>query len=253
MKKIILLAGLLITGFAQAQDLINVTTYGDAPIQEGQVFTYNILFSNANPHDGNLPIDVENISNETLNLKLRIDSMVNANGNEDYVSFCFHTSCYYSVTAGSIVPAAGTGLVLAPGESSTTNNHFANSWAGDTPGQPVIYNISIVRVDDNGTVIGDPLRSFTYKYAPTMGTSDFASLQKLGINVNNTEVNNQMTVTASQKANVAVYSATGQLVKSIAINEGTQSIDLSGLSAAVYVAKFTTENNQTSSIRIVKN
>jgi len=254
MKKIILFAALFFAGITQAQDLITVTTTGNTVVDQGEIFNYDVLYAPlVNPHAGKLPLVISNISQETLNLKLRVDSMINANGNSESVSFCFYTSCYFSVTPGSLVPATGTGLTLAPGEATTTDNHFANSWAGDTQGQPVVYNLSIVRVDDNGAVMGEPLRSFTYRYSPTMSTTDIASLQNIGINVDNTILKTQLNVTATQNATLELYSTTGQFIKSFAIMEGFQSIDVSELSSAVYIAKFKNSSNQASSIRIIKN
>lgn len=244
MKKIILFAGLLFAGLTQAQ-VIEVTTTGNTPIEDGQVFTFNSL-------GANLPLVVSNVSNQPINLKLRMDSMENANGNSEYVSFCFWQSCYFTVIQGGMVPASGPGMPLAAGETTTTDNHFANSYAGDTSGQPVTYNLSIVQVDDNGAVMGDALISFTYKYQPTMAVNDLASLTKMGITVNNTTVKDMLNLNASQPATMEVYGLNGKLLKTASLVDGAQSIDLSGLSAAIYIAKFTTAENRSSSIRIVK-
>ena len=75
----------------------------------------------------------------------------------------------------------------------------------------------------------------------------------MGITVKNTVIKKQMDVTANQNAAIQVYNINGQLVKQASIVNGTQSVDLSSLNTAVYIVRFTNEENKTSQIRIVKN
>lgn len=246
MKKLILLAGLLITGFAQAQ-IVTITGNGD-PIEEGETFTFTTRQPQATSE---LDLLVTNITDQDIYVKLRMNSITNnANGNQ--VQFCFGELCFFTVQVGSLVPNNTLQSKIEPGESNPPADHFWNNDEGDVVGQPVSYNMSFVLTDANGTIL-ETLRTFNYVYAPTMGTNDFTSLESLGISVSNTVVKDMLKLNSSQKATVEFYSVSGQLVKSSSVAEGNQSIDLSGLSAAVYIAKFTTENNQSSSIRIVKN
>jgi hypothetical protein len=253
MKKIILLVAVMLTSLLQAQDLITVTTTGGAPIAEGQVFVFNVPF-NANTHAADLPIRVKNISSQTLRLKLRMESMENANGNLNFIQFCFNGICYYRVQPGSIVPASlDEAAELNPNDENNVQDHFGSSYTGDVAGQPVVYNLSIVQVDGSGTIVGNPLRRFTYRYEPTAGVNDFASLKSLGITVKSTVINNVVEIDATQNATLQVYGISGQLVKTAAIATGTQAIDASALATGVYIARFTTEDNKTSSIKIAKN
>lgn len=246
MKKIILFAGLLVCGLAQAQ----ITVMGNGtPITDGYVFTTNSLNFDG---DAKLTIVSTNVSDQPINIKLRIDSMENADGNSFNVQFCVEPTCYFTVQEGSIVPPEPSGTTLAPGESSNSNDHFANAYEGDVPGLPVIYNISVIEVTDDGTVVG-PLVSFTYRYEPTAGVSDFASLQNIGISLGSTLVKNQMEITAQQPATMEVFGINGQLVKKAAIAAGQQSVDVSGLHSAVYIVRFTNDKKRSSQIRIVKN
>jgi hypothetical protein len=181
-----------------------------------------------------------------------MDSMVNGDNITDgSIQFCFNV-CYFMVEAGMTAPEGTEGITLAPGASNNSEDHFLNGYAGDN-GNGVTYNMSFIQVDDAGNQIGEDLISFSYKYEPTAGVNDFESLQNMGINVKNTVVKNQMDVTANQNATMQVYNINGQLVKTAAITNGSQSVDLSTLSTATYIARFTTAENKTSQIRIVKN
>ena len=75
----------------------------------------------------------------------------------------------------------------------------------------------------------------------------------MGIVVNNTVVKSTLDVTASQNVKVDIVNLNGQVVKKAAIAAGTQAVDLSGLSSAVYFARFTNAENKTAQIKIVKN
>lgn len=244
MKKIILLAGLLITGFAQAQ-VITATGNGD-PISEGETFTFTTLEEDV----ATLYLSVTNISNAPINIKLKVNAINNNTGGED-VQFCFGQLCYFNIDEGDTVPT-GSGVTLAPNGSNDPANHFYNDFPGNNTTAPVSYNLSFVSVSNSGDIL-DTLLTFNYVYSPTMGANEFASLKSVGISVSNTVVKDVLKLNASQKATVEFYSVNGQLVKSASVAEGDQTLDLSGLSAAVYIAKFSTANNQSSSIRIIKN
>jgi Secretion system C-terminal sorting domain len=246
MKKFILMAGILLCGIAQAQ--ISVTGNNGQVIEDGYVYTTHSLLT-----QGKLNLHVTNTSEEPINLRLRIESMEGTTGQQT-VQFCFGQQCYTNITVGKVVPNDAmhpNGLTLEPGASNSNEDHFWNFDPGN--GSPIVVDLAFVQYDDNGTQIGDPLVSFTFRYEPTAGMSDFSALQNMGITLKNTVVNSQLELAASQNAKMEVYNMAGQLVKSEAITQGSYSADLSGLSAAVYIARFTNEENKSSQIRIVKN
>ena len=242
MKKIILLATLLLSGLTQAQ-VITATGNGEA-ITEGKTFTFTSL----GEFEANLGISVTNVSNANINLKLKANYLVNSDGSE--LQFCFGGECYNSIETGSTVPSTPSGVTLKPGEKNNQEDHFFNNNVGGS-GNKVIYNLSFIQVDDAGKEIAT-LLTFNYKYSATAGTNDFTALKNIGITVNNTVVKNTMDVTANQNATLEVYTLNGQKVKSAAIKSGSQSVDLSALSTGVYIAGFKT-GTKTSQIRIVKN
>jgi len=246
MKKIILAAMLIITAFAQAQ----VDVYdGEVMLENNQTYTYNVKGEQAKMH-----FLVHNGTNETINVKLKMEEITN-NDNGENVQFCYGGLCYNGVYEGITAPSGGPSdytKVLAGGNSGL-ENYFYNNFAGNDETQPVIYKISIINIDATGLQVGDPIITFTYKYSPVAATTDFASLEKMGIVVNSTVVKNTIDVTASQNAKLELINISGQSVKKTVILNGTQSIDLSGLSSAVYFARFTNDENKTAQIKIVKN
>jgi hypothetical protein len=251
MKKIILLASLLLTTLTQAQ--ISVEGNGET-IPNGYVYTTNKLQPMA---AAELKLTVTNTSANPINLKLRIEEMTNAPGSA--VQFCFGEQCYDNVTIGKTVPSnnteGGFGLTLAPGASNTEGDHFWNNNPGIDTNAPVKYKIAVIQYTNEGVIIGDPLFTFTYIYDKnfTAGTADFASLKNIGITLNSTVVKNSLDVTATQNAKLEMFNINGQIIKTAAITNGSQSVDVSGLSNGVYITRFTNEENKTSQIRVVKN
>ncbi|AWH84873.1 hypothetical protein HYN59_06930 [Flavobacterium album] len=250
MKKIILMAGLLLCGIAQAQ-IIEVTERNEQTVNEGYIYvTHTIVPQNYTE----MPLHVTNISDATINLKLKVVSMENTTGNSESTQFCFGGTCYTHFTSGGTVPNNPvTGLTLAPGDSNFDGDHFYLGEAIIDPTQDVVVNLAFIQVDNTGAQIGENLLNFTYRYAPTAGTTDFTALKNMGITLKNTVVSGQLELSATQNVKMELINMAGQVVKTESIKEGSQSADLSGLSAAVYFARFTTEDNKSSQIRIVKN
>lgn len=249
MKKIILLAGLLLTTLTQAQ--ISVEGNGEV-IPNNYIYTTNKLQPQGSAE---LDLKVTNTSNAPINLKLRIEEMTNTNGSN--VQFCFGEQCFFDVIVGKTVPTnqGADGMTLAPGASNTEGDHFWNNNPGTDTNVPVKYKIAIVQYTNEGVLIGEPLFTFTYIYDKnfTAGTADFASLKNIGITVNSTVVKNSLDVTATQNAKLEMFNINGQIIKTAAITNGSQSVDVSGLSNGVYITRFTNEENKTSQIRVVKN
>jgi hypothetical protein len=238
MKKIILIAGLLLSGLAQAQDpIIEVTGKNDEVITDGYVYETNSLEVADSESGGYLPLHVTNLTDEAIYVKLRMVSFENADGNGDsdeiiYVQFCFGTLCYFAVEEGNIVPSNITQAKIEAGSHNPNGDKFTNAYPGDVVGEPVTYNMELVQFSAEGVEIG-PLVSFTFKYTPTAGTNDLNGLNNIGISVKNTVVKNQLDIDAQQNAKLELFTISGQQVKTVAIQDGSQSIDLSGLSAAV--------------------
>jgi hypothetical protein len=246
MKKIILTAVLFMTAFAQAQIVV---MDGDVQIENNETYTYTTTGIDAKMH-----LKVINGTLNTIYTKLKMELMTN-NDEGQGVQFCYGQLCYGTVQNGSMAPTGGhtSATTLGPGENNGSDGYFYNSYTGDVEGQPVLYKMSLVNIDEAGEQVGDPIITFTYKYDATAATSDFASLEKMGISVNNTIIKNTLDITANQNAAVQIVNINGQTIKNYGITNGSQSLDLSSVATGVYFARFTTEENKTAQIKIVKN
>lgn len=245
MKKIILAAVLFVTAFAQAQVVV---MDGSVQLENNETYTYTTLGEAAKMH-----IKVVNGTLNTIYVKLKMELITNNNAGTG-VQFCYGQLCYYEVQNGITTPTGGhtSATTIAPTENSGDTGYFYNDFAGDTPGQPVSYKMSLINIDTAGAQVGDPIITFTYEYNPTASVTDFATLEQMGIAVNNTVVKSTLDITATQNAKMEIVNINGQSVKKSAIVSGSQSVDLSSLSSAIYFVKFTNEENKTAQIKIVK-
>ncbi|MEE1897592.1 T9SS type A sorting domain-containing protein [Flavobacterium rakeshii] len=244
MKKLLLLAGLLCLGSLNAQITV---THDGVPFENEEVFTYNTPGSE-------LKILVTNTSQtETTYVKIRVDEVLNTtlgNNTGNNVQFCILGICYTGVTAGVSYPPNDI-VVLAPNTSTEEADHFYSSDPGNGEG-PTQYSFTVLETDANGDPLNE-LVSFTYIYSPTAGVNDFETLKNMGITVNNTVTNNSLNIDATVNATLQVYDINGKVVKTASIENGFQTIDLSSLNSAVYIAKFMTEDKKSTQIKIVKN
>lgn len=241
MKKIILAAALFVGVFAQAQIIV---MDGDVELENNHTYTYNVFGDQAKMH-----FLVLNNTEETINVKLKmVDSDANPTGAS--VQFCYGGYCFNTAPEGTLAPPGVPSeyTEVLPNGTSGAENYFYNQFQS-----PVSYTMALVYIDATGAQTGEPIITFTYKYDPSASTTDFSSLEKMGIVVNNTIVKNTLDVTANVNAKLQIVNINGQTVKNTAIVNGSQAIDLSAAAAGVYFARFTTEENKTAQIKIVKN
>lgn len=244
-----LAAVLLLTAYAQAQ-IIELRGKNNEVIEDGDTYITEELGGSG---EAVLPLKVRNLTGETIYVKLKMVSTENAdNMTDDVMQFCFGTMCFTEVFEGDVVPTDIESAEIVPLGQNPEGDKFVNGYAGDTAGAPVVYNMALVQYNADNTP-GDTLITFSYIYDTTAGVNDIEGLQNLGISVKNTIVNTTLELDAAYKATLQLFDINGKLVKTMAVAEGIQALDLSGLTTSVYIARFVTEGNKTANIRIVKN
>lgn len=201
-------------------------------ITDGQV----LVFGGYLPADPSASYEIY-VSNpsatDPIRMKAEFVSAVNADGS--LFEICFGL-CYTGITIGQFFPPNANYVEVLPGEQTPEGNHLANAEAGDGT-NPVEYVFRFFQIDTDGNEIGDDL-TLTYKYDPLLGLND---VNQLEVNVFNSS-SNQLTVEVVEEMNMKVYNLQGKLVKSEKLNSGSQQINMSNLSAQMYILHF--ENNR---------
>jgi hypothetical protein len=212
------------------------------PINNGDVFTFTTLTEPG----AYLGLKIYNTSDEDISIKARIVNIVNSTGNN--LQLCVGGVCLSTITTGATYPNFPA-IIPANGENGNFD-HFVNYNPGINQTQVVEYTIKILMVNDQNQEIGNSVQ-FTYRYASPLATDSFA-LEKLGISLPSTLVTDQLMLTAESDFNMELFDVSGKSILTQKGTTGTVSIELGALPAAVYIARFTTSNGQTASVRLLK-
>lgn len=239
MKNILYLLA-LVAFSVQAQ--ITVTKHDGTPITNNQVITFTSTAFN----QAALEYYVHN--NGTSSTRVLIECTSITNGDGTGFELCFGNECLAAVAPGDIYPSAP--VTIAAGSTNGNFDHFYNSNPGN--GQIMDFVFRFYQVDLSGNEVGNSI-SFTYRYNPNLAVDSFSALEAMGVRVNTTTLTNQLELTAAKNMQLDLVDISGKTVRSLPVVAGSQSIDVSQLCAGVYVAKFTTNEGASSSIKVVKN
>ena len=212
-------------------------------ITDGQV----LIFGGFLPDDpsASYEIYVNNPSTtEAIRMKAEFVSAINADGS--LFEICFGL-CYTGITIGQTFPPNANFIEVLPGEQTPEGNHLANAEAGDGV-NPVEYVFRFYQVDVNGDETGDDL-TLTYKYDPLLGVND----NELNVNVFLNSRTNQVTIEVAEELEMKVYNLQGRLMKSEKLNVGRQQINMSDLSAQMYILHFTNNSGLSHTEKVVVN
>ncbi len=206
------------------------------PITNGTVLTYG-------PGSNYLNFRVQNTSNQDLDIKVKCTNLVNTTGTQ--FELCYGGSCYDSVALNGVYPEYEN--PLAPGQSNPAQgDHFVNFNSGN--GQVMELHFSVYPIGFENNAI-----NFVYRFDPLLGVNSFENLSSIGINIENTTIKSDFKFNATQSGNLSIFNLNGQLVKEYKFSEGSQNLNLSEMSSAIYVANFSTLEGKSTSVKLIKN
>jgi len=243
MKKILLFLTLsLFTSASYAQfDLKNYND--DSVITDGQTISFSETGCGYDD-DCNWKFKVTNTSaTETLYMRIFVDNMVNSDGSN--VQLCFSGVCLFSVTLGNGYP--NTAAMIAPSASTGIGNYFWNQNPIGTT-TAMSWTLRFQAFDSSGFTIGTPL-NVTYNFDPNLSVDDSALSS---LEVYPTNVKNELNVNSSENLTADFYDLLGRNVKQANIISGGDTIDISDLSAQPYIIRFTNEEGESITKKIVK-
>lgn len=246
MKKISLM--LLVFGFvysnAQNQDYVVKdlagNTYENNSVHIFDEFGYG--------DDGITPkakieLVVHNQGSSIITVIGEIVEMTNANPT-DNAAFCFGGECYYNVVEGGRYPTSG--VMIAPGTSQGNRDYFGNL---DGHTSPIEYKFRFLQLDANGVEIPNTSFYLTYRYESVMSVLDANTIAIA--QVYPTVAKGFTNVTLKENASVQVLNMEGKAVKSLNLKSGNSQLDLSGLSAGVYLIQFKGDSGLTTIKKVV--
>ncbi len=220
MKKLILITILLLSylGFAQ----FTVATSDGAPINDGDVFTFN---TTNYPHNS-IEFVVTNPTNQDMDVVIFVESITNTNGSG--MEICFGL-CYSGVSTHTSYPTDSPYHLAANSSSEPYGNHILNN---ATNGSLVLeYVLKFTQVDGNGNQIGTPV-TITYRYDQTASVNDNTLND---VKVFPTIVKNKIiNIDTNQDLSVSFVDIQGKTVKEIKATVGLNQVDVSALNTGNY-------------------
>ena len=240
MKKFVYLVFIFAATALQAQ--ITVTKHDGTPITDNQVITVTSIFFN----QAALEYYVHNNGATSTRVLIECTGMTNADGTG--FELCFGNECLAAVAVGEIYPSAP--VTIPAGGSNGNFDHFYNSNPGN--GQIMDFVFRFYQVDLGGNEVGNSI-TFTYRYNPNLAVNSFTALQAMGVQLQSTTITNALDLTITKTMQLELVDVNGKTLRNSTLTTGEQSIDVSQLSAGVYVAKFSTTDGASSSIKVLKN
>ncbi len=247
MKKIIIAIAFFYSALSFSQ--MTMKKLDGTPILNGDILTFTSLGDpdTASPAEpAYLGLKIYNSSASNINVKMKLISMSNADGNN--LQFCIDPICVGTITVGNSYPSTGNSVIPANGQNGNFD-HFVNNNPGNGTAN-VEYVMKFYMVNSFGAEIGSSI-TFTYRYSPNLSVLT-NTLENAGINVKSTLVKSQVEFDANSNGKAELYDINGRMVSAINYNTGYNYVDVSNLRASVYIINFTNEEGKKAALKIIK-
>ncbi|WP_282030650.1 T9SS type A sorting domain-containing protein [Winogradskyella eximia] len=242
MKKTLLFMGLILASFAANAQFEVRDKSDDSIVTEGQ--TINFSDAGCDYLDPcNWKFKVTNTSSEAIYMRIFVDNLVGTDGSN--FQLCFAGVCLNNIALNSGYPS--TAAMIAPGTTNSAGNNFWNQNAIDTS-TAMSWTFRFQAFDVNGNTLGTPL-NVTYNYTPALSIDDS---QLSTLDVYPTSVKNELSVNSTEDLTVDFFDLLGRNVKQANIVSGGDKINISDLSAQPYIVRFTNEEGESITKKIVK-
>jgi hypothetical protein len=243
MKNTFLLIMFMFTLVISAQ--FRVTKKDGTPILNGDIITFN----KATDPESNLGFNIYNETSSPILTKILFLSAKNYDGTN--FQLCYGIECYDNIVIRKSYP---NNAFEIPANGKNGNfDHFLNTNTGDGKNYPMDFNFKFFTVDKSNNEIGTPI-NFTYRYDPNqLSVSDFSSnLKKMGIEIGNTIVANDLQVYTSKKITIDIFDISGKKLMNKELNVGNNNVNMTSLPSSFYILKVKTLDNQSENIKIFK-
>lgn len=232
----------LLMSMVAVQAQFTAATNEGVPITDGSVFTYN----QTGDTNGLFTFNITNNAPQAIHMKLEFVSMQNTDGSGTYL--CLFGVCLPpgGITVGESY--TGPENEIAPGATSTTDNHFYNTDEGDGTNYPVEYVFRLYQEEDTGKETSESI-TFTYRYDPNYNAVEDEQILpfKLYPNVTSSVVN----IEVSSDVKGLLMDTQGRILSEYHFTEGKNTIDVSALPSQLYYLLLSDVNNQQSIAKII--
>lgn len=241
MKKTLLLISLAFANFA-AHAQFDVKDSNENLVTDGQSLNFTEAGC-AYSDPCNWKFKVTNTSTEDIYVRIFVDNLVGTDGSA--FQLCFAGQCYNNIILNNGYP--GTAAMIAPGVTNSAGNNIWNQNDSATT-TAMSWTFRFQAFDASGFTVGTPL-SVTYNYTPALSVDDS---ELSTIEVYPTSTKNELNVNSTEDLTADFYDLLGRNVKQAKIVSGGDTVNISDLSAQPYIVRFTNEEGESITKKIVK-
>ncbi len=183
---------------------------------------------------------------ETIYTRIEFVEAVNATG--ELFELCYAGQCYIDLSIGFTIPFVPEVFPIGVGETTGEGNHFLNADPGD--GSTILdYIFAFHQYEADGvTEIGTPL-TFTYRYNPQLiGVQENS---KVNLTIKSTLVQNELILDVKEPVTMQIYNLQGSVVKQARFETGSQTVNMSDLSAQTYIVRFNNDKGASQTTKII--
>ena len=241
-----LIVSILFLSVLNTYSQFTITKVGtNTQVNNNDILTFNSIGGNA----AEFKFNINNITNAEIKVKIKILRISNANGN--LIQFCFAGSCITGVTEGVAYPIINSYTPIIPvGGNNGNFDHFRNDDPGNGTSN-VDYVLKFYQVDNSGIEIGNSI-TCTYRYDPLLATVGFSSIEKIGVQLSSTLVENQLDIISKEPLQLFLYDINGRKVQNNSLISGTNSIGVNNLASGIYLLNFINEKGINATAKIIK-
>jgi Secretion system C-terminal sorting domain len=242
MKRTLLFISLFLASFASHAQFEVIDKSDESLVTDGQSITFTEAGCDyADPC--NWKFKVTNTSSEAIYMRIFVDNLVGNDGSN--FQLCFAGVCLNNVALNGGYPS--TAAMIAPGATNSAGNNFWNQ-NDSAITTAMSWTFRFQAFDASGFTIGTPL-SVNYNYTPALSIDDS---QLSTLEVYPTSVKNELSVNSTEDLTVDFFDLLGRNVKQANIVSGGDKINISDLSAQPYIVRFTNEEGESTTKKIVK-
>jgi len=249
MKKIYLFLSIFLLAYnVNAQFIVYEVDEGTTPYTDYQVFETHST-------DLTLPsttfdFRIKNTGSSPIKVQIKVESLINTNGDAE---LCVNGLCASPVFQGDIFPLNADYLEIQPGELQPDANatKFGNYGQGIDPSQPADYVLKFYQINDNGNEIGTPLHIICRYTNDSSGINDIKQTDLPFVYPNPANDVIAISHSSTKISNIKIFDITGKQVKSLNLQDGKQTIDISDLQQGLYLISLFDKKNIVSQQKLI--
>lgn len=193
--------------------------------------------------------EIKNETDAPLDLRLKVISIDNTDGKN--ISLCFAGDCQNNIYKNAVYPARKEFVTVPAGDviAYDQNKIWNKNEAGINKGEDITLIFEIQEIERSTLYVKNALQ-FTYQYKPVK--PKVISAKEVNVSIQNTLIKGgKLILDTREPVSIQIYNLIGRQVKNLNLETGLNTIDISDLSAQIYLVRLQNRTGLTKTRKIV--